>query len=815
MFDLQQRSYYKIFTGSNQIGGHENIFLGYEAKTTELALKKDTTTFFHMPFFARDQTIHQSTLGADGAFPGPIPAMADRIFKKLGNYGNTSTWGELTGVKNGTWLCSWYYAVSSETPVWLDRYYNPGRLAYDEALKGEANFTDYINQDPIYYDVVSQFNLTPQGYYQYFHIGESTISEIISSFSGEDSTRLRLNIDDWQTQTDKSIYNNKIVIDKLQPNWIAVASQLGYEDRYVLSFENSDFINSRVLYSDTYNFQNEFTLSFWVNNSDWSNATSTQLIGNLQKGGYGIFYNNLNYNPFFVVPETTYGHLFYTNQEGNIYFDKNVQYKLGYSASPEFVGINSNSEVVILDTNNTQLVKYNHTGDVIAVSQNVQNQLTTIRGEPIQLLIDGSDSCLVLTTSALYTFDKDLTLVSLDFNAKGKIGEQMTYNMSGTLFRELSCRDIKFDSDNRKWTLREELGKGVLCVNDVPVPTMVDYDCSNIAIDPENNIWVFANPNLTLKLNPKTYEILGNYDIGILKTTTTPRNISFIQYYNRATNTFTWYAYIYISSDKTLYQITLDGRTIKTTFIPPKLNILDPATTLQDRNLLTFNSKGDFTGYDRRRIFNKVLYNNNKQLQLKLSIKKPSLSLPPSIYTLSIPVQYLQNKTWHLITVTFKNLQANLYIDNYLRSSLLLPGNIDLDYRFKNDLIIGCPCGKNDNLNIEINTSSIIWNGYIDAVRIYDYAIEPKFIKYLALEKTIATDIIWNIPTPNIQYIEEIERFFKHRLPGSKSAFFNIKLSGLKITDLQTRARIEKNIISAIERIKPGYTELLRVEWID
>jgi hypothetical protein len=212
---------------------------------------------------------------------------------------------------------------------------------------------------------------------------------------------LRLNIDDWQTQTDKSIYNNKIVIDKLQPNWIAVASQLGYEDRYVLSFENSDFINSRVLYSDTYNFQNEFTLSFWVNNSDWSNATSTQLIGNLQKGGYGIFYNNLNDNPFFVVPETTYGHLFYTNQEGNIYFDKNVQYKLGYSASPEFVGINSNSEVVILDTNNTQLVKYNHTGDVIAVSQNVQNQLTTIRGEPIQLLIDGSDSCLVLTTSAL------------------------------------------------------------------------------------------------------------------------------------------------------------------------------------------------------------------------------------------------------------------------------------------------------------------------------------------------------------------------------------------------------------------------------
>ena len=817
MSNIQQRNYYKLFTGSNQTGGHDNIFLGYEAKTTEITLYKDTTTFFHMPFFANTQNLLDSTLGADGAFPGPIPAMADRIFKKQGNYGNTTTWGDLTGIKDGTWLCSWYYAVSSEPPTWVDRYYNPGRIAYAEALRGEANFTDYIKQDSesLYTDIITNFSLTPRGYYQYFHVGEKTITEIVSSFGGEDKKRLRLNIDDWQEQADKSLYSNKVVIDKLKSEWIVSASEIGYEDRNILSFHNQDYINSRVLYSDSYNFEDEFTLSFWVNNDDWNQATSTQLLGNFQKGGYGVFFNNLNYNPFFVVPETTYGHLFFVNQEGNTYFDKNVQYKLGASTSPGFVGVNSNTEVVVFDTVTKQLIKYNHVGDVISVSQNSNGDLINLVGEPRQLLISENDSCLVLTTSALYTFDKDLLHVTTNTGSKAGYRELMAYDYEGTLNRELSCYDLKFDSSNNKWAIKEVNGKKLLYKNELLVHTLQEYNCATFAIDPENNIWVLAEPNYTFKIHPDTFEIIGTYDIGILKEVASYRNISFIQYYSREKNNFTWYTYIYDSQDKTLYQVTLDGRIVRTTFIPPKLNILDPATTLQDRNLLTFNSKGDFTGYERRRIFNKVLYNHNKQLQLKLSIKQPKQYLPSTTYTLSVPVQYLQNDTWHLITVTFKSLQANLYVDNYLRSSMLLPGNIDLDYRFKNDLIIGCPCGKNDNLNNEINTTSIIWNGYIDAIRIYDYAIQPYFIKYLALEKTIASNIVWNIPTPNIQYIEEIERFFKHRLPGSKSMFFKIKLSGLKVTDTAIRNQIERDIIAAVERIKPGYTELLQVEWND
>jgi len=205
MSNLQQREYYKIFTGTNQEEGYDKIHLGYEAETSEIVFNPDKSTHFHIPFFASTQTIQNSTLIGDGAIAGPIPALSDRIYKKLGGYGNSTPWGNTVDQKDGTWLCSWLYALSSETPRWLDRYYNPGRLAYEEALEGNANFGDYYKNDPIYYDIPSVMTFEPGVQYQYFHQGENTIKNIISTFSGEDKSRLRLNIEDW-THTRPNLY---------------------------------------------------------------------------------------------------------------------------------------------------------------------------------------------------------------------------------------------------------------------------------------------------------------------------------------------------------------------------------------------------------------------------------------------------------------------------------------------------------------------------------------------------------------------------------------------------------------------------------
>jgi hypothetical protein len=158
---------------------------------------------------------------------------------------------------------------------------------------------------------------------------------------------------------------------------------------------------------------------------------------------------------------------------------------------------------------------------------------------------------------------------------------------------------------------------------------------------------------------------------------------------------------------------------------------------------------------------------------------------------------------------------VKFYINNVLRDTIEFPGAIDFSYEYKNNLYIGTPVGKSDNFNNEIQSKSVIWNGYIDTIHIYDYAMEAKLIQYFIREKTFTSDIEWNIPTASLPYVEVVDRFFKHRLPGHKSGFFNIRVSGSQITDPKIREQAEKDIKSIVEQIKPAYSELLQIEWID
>lgn len=828
---LKQREYYKIFAGSNQSGGYDKLHLGYESSTTELELKKDTSTFFHVPFFTTTQALLDGSLTSDGAIAGPIPAMADRIFKKLGGYGNSTPWGQPSttsnnslssttpfGFTDGTWLCSWLYSLTGEEPVWLDRYYNPGRIGYDEALQGVVTEGTYFKNDPVFIDVPSTMLLEPGVWYQYYHNGEKTAGEIVKTFAGDNNTRLRLGISTWSKETkDDSIYNNTTIISNFKDEWTDSVKQTDTVDTSVLNFNNTDFIDTRVLYNSSYNIQNEFTINTWIQNNDWGTAPATQILGNLNNGGYGIFFDNLKYYPYFIIPENFYGHLFYFNQEGFSYLDKNTQPTtvnnpaLSGISNPVSVAVNSNGETLYIDAGVRKgLYKLNHLGEVIAITRDNNGNVVTITGTPYLLSVDGDDNCHVITTTGTYKFDRDLVYISFDDTTPYLPNMQVTFDQSGSLIRQTNCKDVKFDTLNNKWVI--DLFGNITC-NSVSL-TGLPANATNIAIDPQDNIWVLHSSNKIAKVSPYTREIISTFEIGTQGTPDT-KHISFIYTYDRAQDTKTWYALIYHNFEKTLYQVTLNGEIKLATPLPSKLNIKESPPSQQDKNKLTFTGKGDFTGYEWKRIFNRVLYNNNPQIHFKLSIRKPIQDSAPSIYTVSVPVNYFTKGSWHLITCTLKNRTMSVYIDTRLRDEKVIPLGFDINYARKNDLFIGCPCGKTSNFNKEINSTALIFNGYIDSIKIYDYAIRPEFLTMFVRERFIGQNLVWELPTAALQYVEVIERFFKHKLPGSKSPFLKIKLSGLQITNKNTRAIIESSIRQAIEQIKPAYSELISIEWID
>jgi hypothetical protein len=822
---ITQREYYKIFAGTNQEQNNEKIHLGYEASTTELVLKKDQTTFFHIPYFATTQHIQDSNLIGAGAVPGPIPAGADRIFKKQGGYGNSTPWGDTKQRQDGTWLCSWLYALSSESPQWLDRYYNPGNLSYQEALSQGINILAYQKHDPVYYDVPSTLTLESGVWYQYFHQGEKTAAEFIKTFAGDDKTKLRLELDNWQNLNpettnpiDSSIYNNSVIINNFQQKWTSTEASPGYIDRDILSFNNNDFIDCRVTYNNDYNISNEFTLAFWVKNNNWAESPSTQLIGNLNRGGYSLFFDNLKYYPFFVISETTYGHFFLFNQEGQIYNEKNSQVILGQPINFFNVHINSEGELVgvegptssdILATKiNYKIYKFNHLGEIQTLTRDQNNNTTSVVGIPKLSILDGNNNTIVITTSGTYTFDQDLILTSYLSSQPYIQNEQACFDYTGTLVRQPNCLDIKFDSNNIKWYI----GLTGQLYYDGTLYTGIT-DATNLHIDPNGDLWILAGKNVVYKINTTSKQIETTFNVGTDAPVVDTKNISFIYSYTRSTQTKTWYALIYHSNEQTLYQVTLDGIIKQSIYLPQKLNILETETARQDRDALTFLSKGDFTGYEQKRIFNKVLYNNQIQLQFKIAVNPPTLTNKNSIYKISVPASYLANNEWHLIVATLKNKKLSLYIDNYLRDTIALDPELDLSYIYKNNLFIGCPAGKSENLNKEINSQSLIWDGYIDTIRIYDYAIDESFIQYFIKEKIQGNDITWDIITAPLQYVESIDQFFKHRVPGHKSNFFNIKINQSKITDPQLREIIENDVRAALLEIIPVNTELLGIEW--
>jgi hypothetical protein len=815
MSDFSQRQYYKLFTGGNQINGYDNIHLGYQGNTTEIVFQKDRTTFFHVPFFSTTQNISSTSLIADGAIPGPIPALSDRIFKKQGGYGNTTPWGETTQIQDGSWLCSWLYTLSSETPIWLDRYYNPGRLSIDEALEGTANILDYQKHDPVYYDVPSTMTLDAGVWYQFFHHGEKTAKENVKLFSGENQDKLRLYINTWGPDfTDNTIYKNRVFIENFKTDWVDTESALNYVDRSILTFENNNFINCVIPYSINHTLTDEFTVSFWVSNKNWNNASSAQLIGNYQQGGYGVFYKNLDTIPFFGIPETTYGHLYLFNQESNFYFEKNIQLQLNQRFNPVFVCQNSENEILLIDAVSERIFKYNHLGDIIAQSRESNNNLFTIIGTPQGMLLDKDNNLTVSTTSGTFIFDEDLIFKDFIFSQNEETNTFYQHNLNGEIEQNFDCIDAVYDNYNTKWLIDTDYS---LYYNDQIYTNLAELSCTNVEIDPENNLWVLTSTNDVYKINTATKEIIATFKIGISTedSVTYSKHITFVKSYDRTTNTFLWKGLLLRSFEKTLYTLQLDGTITGIVDLVKRLNILETATADQDPRQINFNFKGDITGYRWRRIFNRLAYNNKPQLQVKVYTDQPITKLPLKSFRISIPTDKFVSSLWHFVVCTYKNRELKLYVDNTLKQQVHIPNNYSLSYNFKNDLLIGTPNGKTETFNKETNTVTNIWNGKFDDFKIYDYAIDHKFLISFIREKYIGENVIWNIQTAPLQYIEAIDKFFKHRIPGHKSSFFKLKIHGHKIYDAKTRERIEQEIKTTLNNIKPNYTELLAIEWID
>lgn len=831
---MSNRNYNKLFVHTNREEGSEKIVLGYQNDNKELVFAKDVETVFHIPPFTESLEISKCGLIESGATPGSFPAAADRIFKNLKGFGNVTSNGTPSEIAYGGWYCSWLYKDSAGRISWMDRYYNPGKLNLSTASRDLTSGPAYLNHNPVFYDVPSTMLLEAGVEYKYFHMGEKGYKELIDTFAGINKQHLMFHLQNWGTSAvDVAQYNlNPKIYTKNSFNNLFLTTQ-NFED---ISFDSVIVLDTNNLtevyldYDEKYNKTNEFSLCFWSSCKNWANLNSTQLVGNFtNRGGYGIFIENINSYPFFIIPERKHGHLLLVNERLRPFQDKKISNDTSSPVTIQEIAITRDNEIVALcvplsgTSGNSFLIKYDHTGATINKTFLTNSSIGSLQAFH-QLLYGPNETFVVIGTYETRTYDSNLDLIKIVPNAETEVKYYGAYSYnvetdtsSLVLLKDVICSkfigNINISLSSTDFNLYKN--------GNLFVSFFSNEKASAFNIDPLNRIWVTHGLNLV-----SVYDLEGNliYKFTLNENYTfAEKIITFMSFYDPTTKTFEWKALIYGAGTFTLESspkihiynmngIPTDSINLFSSFSSYYLNLYD-----EDLYEFDFFVSGDITGYEHKRVFNNLSpYKNNSQIVLKANLKNRT----KTDYEFETVKQYYPlNKwnplDWQHIILTYKNRQFTLLANEKELIKFTHVPKLYFSYENQPTFYIGCQPGRIDSFNYEIKTSYRMFEGMLADIRLYDYCLTNEQIQLFAKASIKSEPLFWQYPTPKSQYLEKIERMFKNKKPGSKSSFFKIKLKGSNIFDEQTKRDFEEKIKQIIEDVKPIHTTLYKIEWID
>lgn len=293
-----------------------------------------------------------------------------------------------------------------------------------------------------------------------------------------------------------------------------------------------------------------------------------------------------------------------------------------------------------------------------------------------------------------------------------------------------------------------------------------------------------------------------------VKSSFTKQNyLNFMYEYDEITETYRTFIYYINNYNGVLYKFSPEGEYINTYKIAEGFDILTAPTI--DNNKTNYNNIATSYDWSRKYISNK---GNYASLDLKIYT---IINNQVTKHTLRTSNKAIIDNEWHHVAFTYDASagQITLYLDGVIVDTKSITPNSKIYYKYKNDIGIGTTILKTGSLLTELKSSSYLFYGKIDDIRIYDHVLTRGNIGRLIINKYKIHDMIWNIQTGTKSYIEEIRHFFKNKTPGSKSAVFNLYISNSGITDQTVKQGIEQIIRESMPRISPSYTRLNKIYW--
>ena len=790
---FKHRYYENLFTGVKQEKGNSNIGIGYSSYTLTKTFKSDALSYFHIPYNIypfEKLNINDSSLAISGATSSDNPYYSDKIFKKLNNYKYSSPFGEVSDTATNAYLCSWLSGGNdiNDKGVWLDRYYNPSTISYYDALVGTSStfltmdfesLSQITNNDnSVYdlYDVTSNLTFEKGALYAYHHVGNENSKTYVDTLS---SNLIVDNIDYYFTTLyDRKIYENEIIFDS---NYFAK----------VLS-EPLDLVSP---------FDN-FSLSVDISNENWSLPFGSQIIGNYTNKGFGIFnYRKitpytLTFNKNQVFLFNTQGEVIRTiTTENNIVsvqkFEPNSIFLVfdeeGYVTKYSYIGTTLDKKFLPFLKNNSRKSFYSYgnytfiliNSDWYRVDSNILSYKEDSELNYNLVDISGGDP------QSIVSRNNNVFLLS-GYNPK-IYGNEIYYINSTELFYYNILSEkigVKIDGDINDYVF---LDNGSI---------YVIYDNNKIAVvdNLDNNIGFGGSKTQLLST------ITGfNNSIG--------KGIDKIDEFYDKQKIDNFLTIVSLSSNDT------DGKLVYTRVDENLENSSNTLTGITSP-LTGFENNYNVNNYD----YLNNNYDNGENITCKVKL--------PNIYdvqtfetaTLTYPLSNL-SPGYHNFTVTFDTLNGlfQFYIDGKSVDKYAFDsGKYSFGTIFDNSIYIGTEASYGNNkLNDILNDVNYYNYGQFKLKDFYMYNT-PLYLYDIAnivRSKYKIQDLHFELPTGKRNYVENIERFFKNKLPGRKSNLVNVSIQDTGITDKPLQDDISEEIVSGIYKVLPANTKLNKVVW--
>lgn len=556
--------------------------------------------------------------------------------------------------------------------------------------------------------------------------------------------------------------------------------------------------------NDDFYPQESISVDFDLTLPDWNQPFSSQIIGNFNNQGYGIFYqNSLEEILDFSILDCGNNQIFAFNQEGRLQTQRN------------FPTQNNPLDIIAQTTDQFGNKIYYDNGNnkvFIFNSINILEREFVINGEVFDVRtinVDNEGNIFILNVAeqTILKYSPQGVFIQNE-NLEEPFHTNFTINREG---------DIKSFMSNKYTPMLVDCDDSVYNIWGVNIyknnnPWFFPGDnAQTFGIDLQDNLWVIYNNNMLVKLTKngrvlfnKQFHNITPCETETCETSISSSSIGFTRELDRdGYRDFTW---VLLSESNYALKLDVDANIVECVLVTNSLDTERFSDTRFENVKLYTN--GEFTSFTDKKKFGINCNNlNGSKVVAKIAIADVCDGLI-SVRTLSHDVSNLNGT--HSIKFSYNGLdgEGKLFIDGDLKDSFLAEGIIMYN-ESRPPTLIGADSGRFRALKEELGIEEPVFLiGQIDQVELSKNT------------ETFRANIINNsttkleFPGPNkISFQERVDKFFLFRPNGFVSPSFNVNIINSGFEDVEDQSIINSEIMEIIDGNKLVQNELKSLNW--